>query len=246
MTHPKFEVLKTYVETGEPDTVASHAETCEQCTSMIEGIRWASSDSEKLDVSIDQYFDQSKHRVSGFMNITKKDINPLLPFRPWLLSFAATVVLVVSIGIFWNQNSIDLEAYALAQLSANLPSPTMERGSGAGDWHSFVSFYHSGRFDLLTQQYGNTILTELSEMEVYFLGMSYLQLKEPNYHRAAACFELVMAGDGRYDESARWYMAMISIAKSDLVTAKKYLLEISNTPDHFNDNKARELIDSLE
>lgn len=162
----------------------------------------------------------------------------------WYL-VAASVVVLIAVGFFWNKNDNSSEklfdAYYLTASNTSHPI-VRDNGTQNSTTKAFVA-YEMGQYKealgLLENAYASSNNSEL----LFYKGICYLQNDEPAM--AVETFQRHLKFGDRLREKSQWYLALAYLKADDKQQAKNVLGKIVTEPNNYNSAKAKELLARL-
>ncbi len=162
---------------------------------------------------------------------------------------AAIVVLLSTWGIFqWNKTPVTPEdLFASHFLPYDAPQPIRSNSSETAglpvDWTAYRAGDYQAAADVLVGISAEE--DALSYLADFYLGQCYLMLNPPQPQLAIKAFERVLEKDHDYREQAEWYLALAYLKADDLDDSHAHFEEIATNPDHFYQEKAAKILESL-
>ncbi|RRQ47445.1 hypothetical protein DZC72_17790 [Maribacter algicola] len=162
----------------------------------------------------------------------------------WYLA-AASVVVLIAVGFFWNKNDNSPEKLFAAyyQTASNTSHPIVrDNGTQNATTKAFVA-YEMGLYQealgLLESAYASSNNPEL----LFYKAICYLQNNEPAM--AVETFQKHLKFGDRLKEKSKWYLALAYLKVGDKRQAKNVLDQIVIEPNSYNSAKAKELLARL-
>ncbi|WP_144017465.1 tetratricopeptide repeat protein [Ekhidna lutea] len=196
-------------------------------------------------LNMKERFDADESQMDDYLSQTlekkQKLINDYSSQRSSLrIIKIAAAVLVLAVSTFaiyqLTQPTLnDVLAYELSQPYEMFI--TSRDGEGSLD-HALVT-YNNGNYAEVFNYIQNTHTAQSS----FLKGLSYLYLEE--YESAITELQSVANSDSRFEEQARWYLAIAYLQTDEPEKAKAILAQIKGNPNHYKAERAVEILDLL-
>ena len=239
--HPDFETLEQFARTGEPEAVAAHLADCEECRSIVEGLRLALIESEDQSKSLDGFLAASEKSTLQQIKGRQKKKTPQRAWRALAIA-AAVLLLLTAIWILPSSGS-DLNEMVDGQIALTYAPPIQQRAaeSGASKWADFRQSYiqenYTRAFALLEQ-----VGPEVSTHELNFYGGLVLMYQDkPQYENALAYFDRAAETNNPFAARANWFKALCLIKLKRTAEARKVLV----AHEGYKQTEATELLNLL-
>jgi hypothetical protein len=161
----------------------------------------------------------------------------------WLAAAAVLAILLTIVGIWQSNRGPDWETYALAFPIPIAPTNTRN------DALNLSQSWQEGSRHYMRLQFGDAIdswksyLADTLDPEIYyFVGMSYLQLKQAD---SAAYYLNLVPADNSLAQRASWYRVQCCLIEKDLACFKSQLENIKQQDDHYQQAQAAQWLEDL-
>lgn len=205
-------------------------------------------------VQLDKKF-ENEEAVEVYLNqfqqsqlaLVRKHIKASYSTRTSMLRIAAVIVLLVTIGFVVRLMVFtpDLQSLANQELKEPYPIPTLSRSEGGiSILKKGYQFYSERKFDEAAEQFDLAFTADNQQVSAVFYGaLSHLYVG--NYGQARQLLESSIIEGSRFDQQARWYLALSLIKQNDRDYAVEVLDTISRNQAHFKSVEASKLLKEL-
>lgn len=173
--------------------------------------------------------------------------NPLKEKEPFrivlLLKYAAAVLVIVVVGLWFLQDSSDpniydnyYEAYELNFVYRGNPSEDIITAA--------KRFYSDGDYQEASEQFGLISPDSFTVKMSLAQGISYLETSQ--FEKAILSFQkLINQKDPIFESHARWFLAMTYFKEGKTKEAKDIIEQIANTAGSFKQQEAKNILKEL-
>ena len=123
----------------------------------------------------------------------------------------------------------------------------MTRGSRDENvWISFVSLYNQGNYGRALE-----VLEQLNDVQEnpniqFYIGLCQMLNADPDFRGAIEKFDSVRKSKSRFNQQARWYLALCLYSNGQLNASIGILKDIMAIDDHYKSEAASRLLRMLE
>lgn len=165
--------------------------------------------------------------------------------KPWMLSAAASVILMISLTFYFmrEQAPLNEQLYAAYFEPFDSPGSGLTRGSNVVTLKTEAyAAYDNGNYKLAAQLFEQIIHEKDDAIAKICLGNSYL--KQNDLDKAEKIFTEMLNKHSELFTQAKWYLALTYLKENKLERAKAILWEISKSSTY--GEKAQKLLNELD
>lgn len=198
----------------------------------------------KLIEGIEEEFMKEKIRGIYENQIQKKNTIKL-----WYYPIAASIVFIISIGIYYYFKSTPEEKiyYALHdELDTDLGPPNLMSSGTTDAFQAAMEAYREEDYQKAIDRLEPLHkAASVNDTISYYLGLSYLEEKQAQ--NAIKLLEEVNSSSNKLlANKAKWYLALAYLKTGKVEMAKDLFSEIANSPGQFREEKAKKALKLLE
>ncbi len=212
---------------------------------LIEGVkRSAATSSEEEKLERLKFFGEIMDMEE---NALKEDDSKVVPLyrKPWLLAAAASVALLITVGIVWMQNRPPQNERLFVAYFQPFDSPGSGLTRGSSEENTKTKAYEAydnARYAEAIKLFNEIIKTVDDPISHLCLGNA--QLENGQLEEAEKTFTHMISEHSELVTQSKWYLALTYLKENKMERAKATLWEISKSSTY--GEKARNLLKELE
>jgi tetratricopeptide (TPR) repeat protein len=167
----------------------------------------------------------------------KKPKAKVIAFKPWQYAVAASVVILLGIGLLNQSSEPSFEEYYQSETAF-----FVERGEANANLKLAQDAFNAKQYEVAIPLFETLLKTDASVELRYFYGLSLLEIDK--HKEAEAVFESLRKGNSIYKNKAIWYLALSKLKQKEYESCKELLLAIPE--DYEGNDQVDALLEELD
>ena len=214
---------------------------------LVEGIKRSAAQSSKVEKSDRlKFFNEINDIEKNAFEISAPETKIVPMYRkPWVLSAAASVILLVTLTFYFmrEQTPLNEKLYVAYFEPFDSPGSGLTRGSSEVTLKTEAyEAYDNGNYQVAAQLFEQIIKEKEDPIAQLCLGNSYLA--QNDFPKAEKIFTDMVTKRTELITQANWYLALTYLKENKMERTKATLWEISNSSTY--GEKARKLLNELD
>jgi hypothetical protein len=214
---------------------------------LVEGIKMSAAQTSKEEKSDRLNFFAEINDIESHAFEISAPVAKVVPMyrKPWALSAAASVILLVSLTFYFmrEQTPLNEQLYVAYFEPFDSPGSGLTRGTNVVTLKAEAyEYYDNGNYQLAAQLFEQIVKERDDAIAQLCLGNAYLKLND--FARAEKTFTDMVAKHAELFTQAKWYLALTYLKENKMERAKAILWEISKSSTY--GEKAQKLLKKLD